>query len=133
MPKIHLMSLLSTRDKESLFFDLKTNLLGLVFFYFIKNITKLLYFGELTKQYEDFFNELEAIKQWRESAAIDDPKIFFLKDQTDNAAAADTGKSLYRQIIAAADECGYHRTEHGCDGIARSQRRRKRRSENRKI
>ncbi|MCQ2592055.1 MAG: hypothetical protein MJ188_04665 [Treponema sp.] len=40
------------------------------------------------KQYEDFFNELEAIKQWRESAAIDDPKIFFLKDQTDNAAAA---------------------------------------------
>ena len=39
-------------------------------------------------QFNTFFQELQAIKEWREGAAKDDPKIFFLKDATDSAAAS---------------------------------------------
>ena len=35
---------------------------------------------------EDFFENARALKQWRDSGAKDDPKIFFLKDATDAAA-----------------------------------------------
>lgn len=39
-------------------------------------------------QFEEFFNLIRSIKEWRETAAQDDPKVFFLKEQTDSAATS---------------------------------------------
>ena len=39
-------------------------------------------------QKEDFFAFAKSIKEWREAAGKDDPKIFFLKEDTDAAAAS---------------------------------------------
>ena len=39
---------------------------------------------------EDFFAFAKSIKEWREAAVKDEPKIFFLKEKTDAAAAAFT-------------------------------------------
>ena len=39
-------------------------------------------------QKEDFFAFAKSIKEWRDAAIKDEPKIFFLKDKTDAAAAA---------------------------------------------
>lgn len=39
-------------------------------------------------QFEEFFSLIRSIKEWRETAAKDDPKIFFLKEATDTAAAS---------------------------------------------
>ena len=41
-------------------------------------------------QKEDFFAFAKSVKEWREAAIKDEPKIFFLKDKTDAAAAAFT-------------------------------------------
>lgn len=41
-------------------------------------------------QFEDFFAKIRSVKEWREAAVQNDPKIFFLKDATDSAAAAYT-------------------------------------------
>lgn len=38
--------------------------------------------------FNDFFALLRSIKEWREAAAQNDPKIFFLKDETDAATSA---------------------------------------------
>ncbi len=42
--------------------------------------------GITRKQMEDFFINACALKEWRDSGAKDDPKIFFLKEATDTAA-----------------------------------------------
>lgn len=42
--------------------------------------------GITRAQKEEFFANARALKQWRDSGAKDDPKIFFLKDATDAAA-----------------------------------------------
>ena len=42
--------------------------------------------GITRAQKEEFFVNARALKQWRDSGAKDDPKIFFLKDATDAAA-----------------------------------------------
>jgi len=42
--------------------------------------------GITRKQLEDFFINACALKEWRDSGAKDDPKIFFLKEATDAAA-----------------------------------------------
>ena len=39
---------------------------------------------------EDFFAFAKSIREWRETAVNDEPKIFFLKDKTDVAAKAFT-------------------------------------------
>jgi hypothetical protein len=44
--------------------------------------------GITRSQKEEFFAFAKNIKDWRETAAKDDPKIFFLKEKTDAAAAA---------------------------------------------
>lgn len=40
------------------------------------------------EQFEEFFALIRSIKEWRETAVNDDPKIFFLKEQTDSAATS---------------------------------------------
>ncbi|MBP5603316.1 MAG: hypothetical protein J6X78_11390 [Treponema sp.] len=42
--------------------------------------------GITRTQTEEFFNNAKALKEWRDSGAKNDPKIFFLKDATDAAA-----------------------------------------------
>ena len=42
--------------------------------------------GITRAQKEEFFANARALKEWRDSGAKDDPKIFFLKDATDAAA-----------------------------------------------
>ena len=42
--------------------------------------------GITRAQTEEFFKNAKALKEWRETGAKDDPKIFFLKDFTDAAA-----------------------------------------------
>lgn len=44
--------------------------------------------GITRAQLEEFFKNARALKDWREAGAKDDPKIFFLKDATDAAAAS---------------------------------------------
>ena len=44
--------------------------------------------GITRTQTEEFFNNAKALKEWRDSGAKNDPKIFFLKDATDAAAKA---------------------------------------------
>lgn len=44
--------------------------------------------GTNRQQFVDFFNLLRSIKEWREDAVLNDPKIFFLKEATDSAATA---------------------------------------------
>ena len=39
-------------------------------------------------QFDDFYKAIISIKEWRENAVQDDPKIFFLKEATDSAAAS---------------------------------------------
>lgn len=39
-------------------------------------------------QKDEFFKLAKELKNWREAAVLDDPKIFFLKDATDSAAIA---------------------------------------------
>ena len=46
--------------------------------------------GITQAQKEDFFAQAKDLKNWREAAVKDDPKIFFLKDATDAAAIAFT-------------------------------------------
>ena len=48
----------------------------------VKGITK--------EQKEEFFTKAKELKNWRETAGLEDPKIFFLKDATDSAAKAFT-------------------------------------------
>ena len=44
--------------------------------------------GITQEQKNDFFAQAKELKNWREAAVKDDPKIFFLKDSTDAAANA---------------------------------------------
>lgn len=44
--------------------------------------------GITREQFTDFYNLMRSVKQWRETAVQNDPKIFFLKDGTDSAAKA---------------------------------------------
>lgn len=46
--------------------------------------------GITRTQKEDFFALAKSLKEWRDAALLDDPKIFFLKDATDSAASAFT-------------------------------------------
>lgn len=44
--------------------------------------------GITRAQFEDFYNSIRSIREWRETAVKDDPKIFFLKEATDSAASS---------------------------------------------
>ena len=44
--------------------------------------------GITRAQFEEFYQNARSLKAWREAGAKDDPKIFFLKDATDAAAAS---------------------------------------------
>lgn len=44
--------------------------------------------GISRSQKDDFFLQAKELNEWRQTAAKDDPKIFFLKDATDSAATA---------------------------------------------
>ena len=44
--------------------------------------------GVNREQFNSFFEQIQQVKEWREDAAKDDSKIFFLKENTDSAAAA---------------------------------------------
>ena len=46
--------------------------------------------GITREQAEAFFANIRAIKEWKEAAVQNDPKIFFLKEATDSAAASFT-------------------------------------------
>ena len=46
--------------------------------------------GITRSQKEEFFSKAKELKSWRETAVQEDPKIFFLKDDTDSAAKSFT-------------------------------------------
>ena len=70
-------------------------------------------------QFTDFFNQLRSIKDWRENAVKNDPKIFFLKDSTDSAAAA--FMKLQDKINEYFLRCSLINYDNCAEGIFKSQ------------